>query len=132
MATLPETDEHEQNKIQLELDIVHLERDIGHLEPDTVHLKPDTVETNLSCEQQTEKLQKVLADLRVSTLPIPKNVRMRLVKVVKENLDAFAASPIDLGRTSVVVHNQNWRGQAKLRFRHKLRLIPFARRQYLK
>ena len=40
VATLPETDDHEQNKIQLELDTVHLE-------PDTVHLKPDTVETNL-------------------------------------------------------------------------------------
>ena len=71
----------------------------------------------------------MLADLRVSSLPIPEQVRKRLVKVVKENLDAFAASPIDLGRTSVVVHTIKT-GDAKP-FRHKLRPIPFARRQYL-
>ena len=53
MATLPETDEHEQYKIQLEPDTVYLKPDTVQLEPDTVHLKRDTVETNLRCEQQT-------------------------------------------------------------------------------
>ena len=122
LATLPETEEHEQNKIQLEPDTVHFE-------PVTVHLKPDSVETNLRCEQQTGKLQKGLADLRVSTLPIPDQVRKRLVEVVKENLDAFAASPIDLGQTSVVVHT--FKTGAAKPFRHKLRPIHCAGRQYL-
>ena len=80
-------------------------------------------------EPQTGKLQKVLADLRVATLSIPEQVRKQLVEVVKENLDAFAGSPTDLGRTSVVVHTIKT-GDAKP-FRHKLRPIPFARRQYL-
>ncbi len=126
VATLPEADEDEPNNIQLEPDTVHLKPKVVHFKPEAVDLRH---ETNLISEQQTGKLQKVLADLRVSTVPIPDQVRKRLVEVIKENLDAFAASPIDLGRTSVVVHTIKT-GEAKP-FRHKLRPIPFARRQYL-
>ena len=87
------------------------------------------MESNLKGEPQTGKLQKVLTDLRVSTLPIPEQVRKRLIKVVKEHLGAFSASPIDLGKTSVVVHTTMTNAAKPLR--HKLRLIPFAQRQYL-
>ena len=73
---------------------------------------------------QSGKLQRVLADLQ-----IPEELRKRLIEVVRENLDAFAASPTDLGRTSVVIHTIKT-GKARP-FRHKLRPIPFARRQYL-
>ena len=79
---------------------------------------------------QTGKLQKVLADLRVAALPLSEEIRRRVVAVVKANLDAFAGSPTDLGRTSVVVHTIKTAADAKP-FRHKLRPIPFARRQYL-
>ena len=79
--------------------------------------------------EQTGKLQKVLAEMRVATLPVPEQVQQKLVEVVKSNLDAFAASPTDLGRTSVVRHTIQT-GEAQP-FRHKLRAIPFARRQYL-
>ena len=65
----------------------------------------------------------------MSTLPIPEQVRKQQVEVVKENLDAFASSPTDLGRTSVVVHTIKT-GAAKP-FRQTMRTIPFARRQYL-
>ena len=75
------------------------------------------------------KLQRVLADLKIAALQISEEVLKRLVNVVQENLDAFAAFPIDLGRTSVVIHTI-MTGEALL-FRHKLRAIPFARRQYL-
>ena len=51
---------------------------------------------------QSGKFQKVLAELGVSTLPVPDTIRTKLVEVVKYNLDAFAASPTDLGRASVV------------------------------
>ncbi len=78
---------------------------------------------------QTGKLQKVLADLRVASLPIPDEIRQRLIDVVKEALSAFAGSSIDVGRTSVVVHTIKT-GDA-IPFRHKLRPVPFARRQYL-
>ena len=74
-------------------------------------------------------MQQVLADLRVATLLIPEQIRKRLVEVVTENLNAFTASPTDLGRTSVVVHTIKT-GSAKP-FRHKLRPVPFAIRQYL-
>ena len=146
VATLPKTDEHEQNKTQLEPDTVHVKPEVVHFKPEVVHFKPKAVhfkpevvhfkpeaenlrqEKNLTCEQQTEKLQ-VLSDLRVSILPIPDHVRKRLVEVIKENLDAFAASPIDLGRTSVVVHTI--KTNASKPFRHtatnSLRTTPVPR-----
>ena len=71
----------------------------------------------------------MLADLKIAVLPIPDEFRKRLIEVVRENLDAFAASPTDLGRTSVVIHTIKT-GEARP-FRHKLRAISFARRQYL-
>ena len=99
MATLPKADGYENNKIEFKPNTVQLKPGTVQLEPDTVEQKPDTVESNLTGQQQTGKLQKVFADLRVSTLPIPEQVRKRLVEVIKENLCAFAASPTDLGRT---------------------------------
>ena len=87
------------------------------------------MKSNLTGEQQMGQLQKVLTNLRMSTLPIPEQVRKRLVEVVKENLGAFAASPTYLGRISVVVHTI--KTNAAKPFRHKLRPIPFAQRQYL-
>ena len=82
-----------------------------------------------SDSSQSGKLQRVLADLQSETLAIPETLRNRLIEVVRDNLEAFAGSPTDLGRTSVVVHTIKT-GLAKP-FRHKLRSIPFARRQYL-
>ena len=49
--------------------------------------------------------------------------------MVLKNLDAFAASPTDLGRTTMVIHTIKT-GEAQP-FRHNLRPIPFAKRQYL-
>ena len=122
MATLPKADEYETNEIEVKHDTIQLE-------PDTVEQIPDKLESILKGEQQNGKLQTMLADLRVSTLQIPEQVRKRLVEVLKENFDAFAASPTDFGRTSVVVHTINT--TAAKPFRHKLRPIPFAQRHYL-
>ena len=80
-------------------------------------------------EPQSGKLQQVLADLKISSLPISESLCRRLICVVRSNLNAFAASPTDLGRTSVVVHTIKT-GDAKP-FRHKLNAVPFARRQHL-
>ena len=118
VATLPVSDELDQKK--------------NEHESEPTGPQPETGEVNLSdgqCELQSGKLQKGLADLRVAILPIPEQVRKRLVEVVKENLNAFAASLTDLGHTSVVVHTIKT-GNAKP-FRHKLRPVPFAIRQYL-
>ena len=71
----------------------------------------------------------MLAKLSVSGLEVSKVFRRRLVDVVRENIDALAATPIDLGRTSVVIHTIKLRDAKP--FKHKLRPIPFARRQYL-
>ena len=71
----------------------------------------------------------MLADLKITVRPIPDELCKRLIEVVRENLDAFAASPTDLGRTSVVIHTIK---TGKVRpFKHMLRTIPFARRKYL-
>ena len=72
---------------------------------------------------QSGKLQRVLADLKIAALPIPDKLRKRLIEVVRENLDAFAASPTNNRRTSVVIHTIKT-GEARP-FRHKLRAIPF-------
>ena len=71
----------------------------------------------------------MLANLYIAACPNPDELCKRLIEVVRENLDAFAASPTDLGQTSVVIHTIKT-GEARP-FRHKLRAIPFARRQYL-
>ena len=71
-----------------------------------------------------------MADYKIVTLPISEQLRRRLIHVVRENRDAFAAFLTDLGRTSVVLHTIKT-GEARP-FRHKLHAIPFARRQYLK
>ena len=91
-----------------------------------------TAESTLNSKQElpTGKLQKVLGDLKVATLPISEDMRKKLVQVVSDSLDAFAASATDLGRTLVVVHRIKTAGEAKP-VRHKLRAIPYARRQFL-
>ena len=78
---------------------------------------------------QSGKLQRVLSDLKIAALPIPHELRKRLIEVDRENLDTCTAFPTDLGRTSVVFHTIKT-GEARP-FRHKPGAIPFARRQYL-
>ena len=78
---------------------------------------------------QNGKVPQVLAELKVSGLPVSEVLRRRLVDVVRENIDAFAATLTDLGKTSVVIHTIRT-SDAKF-FKHKLRSIPFALRQHL-
>ena len=51
------------------------------------------------------------------------------MEVLRENIDAFAETPTDLRKTSMVIHTIKT-GDAKP-FKHRLRLISFARRQHL-
>ena len=76
---------------------------------------------------QCGKFQRVFADLMIAALPISDKLRKHLDEVVRKILDAFAASPTDLGRTSVIIHTIKT-GNAHP-FKHKLRSILFARRQ---
>ena len=62
-------------------------------------------------------------------MTLSEHFRKRLVEMVRENLDAFAASPNDLGRTLYVIHTLKSREARP--FRRKLCAIPFARSQYL-
>ena len=71
----------------------------------------------------------MLADLKIVVLPIPDELRKRLLEVGRENLDASVKSPTDLGRTSVVIHTIKNRKARPLR--HILRSLTFARRKYL-
>lgn len=70
----------------------------------------------------------MLAIIKVATLKIGEKLRKRLSKVVRENLDAYATSSTDVDRNKLVIDTINT-GDARLN-RHKLRLIPFAMRQY--
>ena len=56
VVTLPEADRYEKIEIELKPDTVQLK-------PNTVEQKPELLESNLTGEQQTGNLQKVLADL---------------------------------------------------------------------
>ena len=50
------------------------------------------------------QLQRVLADLKIATSPIPETIRKQLIEKVGYNLEALAGSSTDLGKTSVVIH----------------------------
>ena len=78
---------------------------------------------------QSGRVQQVLAELKVSSLPVSEVLRRRLVDMVRENIDAFAATSTDLGKTSVVIHTIQT-SEAKP-FKHKLRPIPFPLRQHI-
>ena len=78
---------------------------------------------------QYGKVEQVLAELKVSSLPVSEVLRRRLVDVVRENIDTFAATPTDLRKTSVVIHTI--RTSDDKPFKHKLRPIPIALRQHL-
>jgi len=80
-------------------------------------------------DTKDSKLQQVLRDLRVENIGIEESVRSQLKVIVAECIDAFANGPTDLGRTSVITHTIET-GEAEP-FRHKLRPIPLARRQFL-
>ena len=69
-----------------------------------------------------EKLQKVLANLKVSAIPIAEKLHRLLVQVVNVTLNAFAATSMDLGRTSVIVHKIKT-ADGKRPVRHQLRDI---------
>ena len=56
-------------------------------------------------------------------------MRKQLTEIVRQHLDAFAATPTDLGRTSVITHSIKT-GEARP-FRHKLRPVPLSQREYL-
>ena len=96
-------------------------RTISTIQPETNIIKP---------EFSPGKLQKVIADLKVTAIPIAEELRRQLVQVVSGSLDAFAATPSDLGRTSVIVHKIKTIDGARP-VRHKLRAIFYARRQFL-
>ena len=69
-----------------------------------------TSRTRCECTEaatQTGKIQQVFTKLKVSSLLVSDALRWRLVEVVRENINAFAATSINLGRTirtSVVSH----------------------------
>ena len=75
------------------------------------------------------KLEKVLSELRVSSLDVSETVRRDLVEVVRRFLDVFAASPMDVGRTHVIRHRiETGENQA---FKEKYRPPPLAWRAFL-
>ena len=79
---------------------------------------------------QKGKIQTVLSELKVSELPVPEHLRREVVEIVRDCIDAFAATSNDFGRTDILRHTINTVDDAQP-FKHKLRPIPYARRQFL-
>ena len=71
----------------------------------------------------------MLLELRVAALPIDENVRLQFIEIVRQQLDAFAVTPTDLCQTSVIVYSI--KTEEAQPFRHKLRAVPFAQRDFL-
>lgn len=60
---------------------------------------------NAACSTpEAKKLINVLSELHFNKLNIEAGLKDRSASLVKENLDAFASSPHDLGHTNLVVH----------------------------
>lgn len=75
------------------------------------------------------KLQQVLSDMKIAALTVSDNIKEKLMKVVTRWLNAFAARNRDLGRTLVIT--LTIKSLDAKPFRHKLRPIPFAKRQFM-
>lgn len=62
------------------------------------------VESEHSTTERDVKLQKVFVELSFSSIDINEAHKRTLVSLIAEYLDAFAASPSDVGRNHVILH----------------------------
>ena len=74
-------------------------------------------------------LQGVLYELKVSELPLPECEKRRVVDLVRRNLDAFATSPTDVGRTHLVMHKIDIGNN--LPFKERVRPVPHSWREFM-
>ena len=74
-------------------------------------------------------LQKVLSELKVSELPIPKEDILRMVELVRKHSKAFAISPSDVGRTHLATHKIDVGTNPP--FKERCRPVPHAWREFL-
>ena len=91
-----------------------------------VQTSAEPVQTSV---EPTGKLQKVMSELHISELKVSEEMKKAIVDIVKRRLDAFAATPTDLGRTKIIEHRIKT-GEAQP-FKHKLRAVPFSRCKFL-
>lgn len=52
----------------------------------------------------SDTLQRILNELLIEKLAIMQELRQRFINLVIRHRDGFAGFPLDIGRTSVVVH----------------------------
>jgi len=71
----------------------------------------------------------VCEELKISALDLSKEFKHELVKAIWNHLDAFAASPTDVGRTTVLTHRIDTANEQP--FREKYRPPPLAWRAFL-
>ena len=76
------------------------------------------------------KLVKVLDELKISEMDISDERKHKLVEIVDECLDAFAADDDEVGQTDLVSHKINTQDNPP--FQQKLRQVPDALRVWLK
>ena len=74
-------------------------------------------------------LEGVLHDLKVAELALPESEKRRVVDLVRKRLDAFAASPTDVGRTHLVTHKIDIGNN--LPFKERVRPVPHSWREFM-
>ncbi len=81
-------------------------------------------------DARCEKLDRVLEELKVMELDVSTDTRHRLVQMIDECLDAFAANDEDVGQTGLARHRINTGDSAP--FRQRLRPVAVALRDWLR
>ena len=79
--------------------------------------------------ESSAALQKVLSELKVSELMIPKEDVRFMVELVRKHLKAFAISPSDVGRTHLATHKIDVGTSPP--FKERCRPVPHAWREFL-
>ena len=82
-------------------------------------------------DKRAEKLDKVVKELDIYNLKIEDNIKHKLIQVIDECLDAFAADDEDLGKTDLVKHEIKTEPKS-VPFKEKLRPVPLSLREWLK
>ena len=78
---------------------------------------------------RADRFTAICKDLQLSNIPLPMEILSELKALLFEMQDAFSASDLDIGRTSLTQHTILTCGEP---FREKLRQIPYARRALVK
>ena len=80
-------------------------------------------------EPQLSKIEKVLQELKISSLALPADERAMLIAILEQRLDAFAGGDDDIGRCRSVLHTIDTGSEKPVR--QRCRVVPYRLRSYV-